>query len=93
MLDPRTMRRSFLDASKLAPLNPGETHGDTVATRAVWSGTHAGSYNGLAPTGRHVVDIMSLAVWHFRRGLVTEVWGLSPTRSSSSISSGSCPRR
>jgi predicted ester cyclase len=50
--------------------------GDAIVTRALWSGTHRGVYNGIAPTGRHVEDILSLAIWHMRAGRVVEVWSL-----------------
>lgn len=41
--------------------------GDAVISRVVWSGTHEGDYDGIAPTGR-VVTMRGLSLYRIRNG-------------------------
>ncbi len=46
--------------------------GEKLAVTLMWRGTHAGSYGGIAATGRSV-EVRDTAIWHFRDGKVTEI--------------------
>jgi SnoaL-like polyketide cyclase len=45
---------------------------NTVVLRLRWTGTHTGSYLGVAPTGRRV-DV-GVTIWRFEEGRVVEDW-------------------
>jgi predicted ester cyclase len=46
--------------------------GDKLAVTLMWRGTHAGSYGGIAATGKPV-EVRDTAIWHSRDGKVTEI--------------------
>jgi predicted ester cyclase len=46
--------------------------GDSLAVTLIWSGTHTGSYGGVAATGKPV-KVRDTAIWHFRDGKVIEI--------------------
>ena len=47
--------------------------GKKVAVRTVWQGTHTGSYEGIAPTGKKVARSL-LQIFRVQDGLLTEEW-------------------
>jgi predicted ester cyclase len=49
------------------------TAGDTVVVRLRWTGTHTGTYLGVAPTGKHV-EVRGMTSWRFENGKVVEDW-------------------
>jgi predicted ester cyclase len=49
--------------------------GDKLAVTLIWSGTHTGTYGGVAATGKHV-EVRDNAIWHFRDGKVVEIFTL-----------------
>ncbi|MFJ8822999.1 ester cyclase [Streptomyces sp. NPDC102467] len=49
--------------------------GDRLAIRNTVTGTHAGEYQGLAPTGKSV-RYDEMFVFRFTDGRVTEIWGV-----------------
>jgi predicted ester cyclase len=46
--------------------------GDKLAMTLIWRGTHAGTYGGVAATGKPV-EVRDSAIWHFRDGKVAEI--------------------
>jgi predicted ester cyclase len=46
---------------------------NTVVLRLRWTGTHTGSYLGVAPTGKRV-DVRGMTIWRFEEGRVVEDW-------------------
>ena len=46
--------------------------GNKLAITLMWHGTHAGSYGGVAGTGKPV-EVRDSAIWHFKYGKVTEI--------------------
>ena len=46
---------------------------DRVILRLHWTGTHTGSYLGVAPTGTHV-EVRGMTIWRFEDGKVLEDW-------------------
>lgn len=49
--------------------------GDTVTIQVRWTGTHTGSYGGVASTGRKV-DVRVISIWRFEHDKVVENWTL-----------------
>ena len=49
--------------------------GDKVAGRVTWRGTHAGSFLGLAATGKPV-KVAAIHILRFEDGLAVEWWGV-----------------
>jgi predicted ester cyclase len=47
--------------------------GEKVATRGTWSGTHKGSFMGVAATGKSV-KIGYIDMWRFENGRAVENW-------------------
>ncbi len=50
--------------------------GATVVTRFIASGTHLGSYKGVAPTGQRV-EIAEIGMFRIANGQIAEKWGLT----------------
>lgn len=48
--------------------------GSWLAARLVGTGTHAGTFRGLEPTGR-VISIQELVMYRFEKGKIAECWG------------------
>ena len=47
--------------------------GDKVVKRATFRGTHAGTFNGLPPTGKPVT-IASISIYRIVDGRITDIW-------------------
>ncbi len=47
--------------------------GDKVVVRTTHSGTHQGSFLGLAPTGKHIINT-SIHIFRIASGKIVEVW-------------------
>ena len=47
--------------------------GDKVVKRAIFRGTHAGTFNGLPPTGKPVT-IASISIYRIVDGRITAIW-------------------
>jgi steroid delta-isomerase-like uncharacterized protein len=45
--------------------------GEWVATRNTWRGTHQGTFNGIAPTGRRI-EITGIVLWRIVDGMIKE---------------------
>jgi steroid delta-isomerase-like uncharacterized protein len=48
--------------------------GDKVVVRTTHTGTHQGSFFGLAPTGKHIANT-SIHIFRIASGQIVEVWG------------------
>lgn len=48
--------------------------GTTIAARLTGRGTHTGSFDGIAPTGR-TITIQELVLYHFTDGKIVHCWG------------------
>lgn len=46
---------------------------DRVVARKTWTGTHAGAFRGLEPTGRRVV-FGGVVIWRIEQGRLAERW-------------------
>lgn len=47
---------------------------NTIAARLIGRGTHTGSFDGIAPTGREIT-IQELVIYRFADGRITHCWG------------------
>jgi predicted ester cyclase len=48
--------------------------GDTVVARLVGRGTHTGTFDGIAPTGRRIAT-QELVIYRFADGKIVRCWG------------------
>lgn len=48
--------------------------GDWLAARLIGTGTHNGTFRGIAPTGR-VISTQELVMYRFVKGKIAECWG------------------
>jgi predicted ester cyclase len=55
--------------------------GDTVVGRFSCSGTHAGPWHGIAPTGRRFEAVAEVYFFGFEDGRIASMWGLEDTAS------------
>ena len=46
---------------------------DNIAVRTVWHGTHLGTYDGVAPTDKHVTRTM-IQLFHIVNGKIAQEW-------------------
>jgi steroid delta-isomerase-like uncharacterized protein len=72
------MRRAHSAFFEAFPDAQGQTEnliadGDQLAKHTVLSGTHQGTYNGIAPTGRRVT-VRAILIWRFHEGRIAEEW-------------------
>lgn len=47
--------------------------GDRVAVRATWRGTHQGTFQGVAPSGRKIT-LTGMVFWRVAKGRIAERW-------------------
>lgn len=62
--------------------------GPWIAARLLGSGTHAGTFRGVAPTGR-LIRTQELVMYHVRAGRIVECWGDLHTTVRDELTSGS----
>ncbi len=67
------MREAFPDMQVTIPDAVAE--GDRVAIRAIWRGTHKGTFRGLAATGRSVT-MEGMVFWRIENGKIAERWAI-----------------
>ena len=53
--------------------------GERAAARFSCSGTHTGTWQGHAPTGRRFVDVAEVYFFRFEGGRIAHAWGLEDT--------------
>jgi steroid delta-isomerase-like uncharacterized protein len=51
---------------------------DTVVVRNTWRGTHLGTFNGMAATGKQV-EIQGIVIWRIANGKIAERWATIDT--------------
>lgn len=66
-----SLRNAFPDIQFIIKDQVAE--GDKVATQWIAEGTHLGSYEGIAPTGRHF-KVSAIDIDYIRNGKVAECW-------------------
>ncbi len=47
--------------------------GDKVVARVIWTGTHQGEFQGIAPTGKKVT-LKAITIYRILGGKIVEVW-------------------
>lgn len=52
--------------------------GDLVVVRNTWRGTHLGTFNGMAATGKKV-EIQGIVIWRIADGMIAERWATIDT--------------
>jgi|WetSurMetagenome_2_1015567.scaffolds.fasta_scaffold338293_2 predicted ester cyclase len=67
----RALRGSFPD--EVFTIEDMFAEGDKVAVRYTWQGTHKGTYQGIAPTGKKVT-LVFLEIIKILKGKVVESW-------------------
>jgi len=69
----RALRAAFPDLS--VAIEDLLAEGDLVAVRAIWRGTHQGSFRGVPPIGRRI-EVPCMAFWRIAGGQIRESWSL-----------------
>ncbi|HVZ70217.1 MAG TPA: ester cyclase [Rhizomicrobium sp.] len=67
----RVLRSAFPDMK--VTMNHCAAEGDIVACHATWRGTHKGTFQGIAATGRPV-EFSGMVFWRVNNGKIAERW-------------------